>query len=58
MGAAICPDADELAAFIDGTAFNRSAEVERHLCECDACRDLFVALLLTGVAAGVVRSVH
>ena len=55
---AFCPDADQLAAFIDGPAKRRSAEIERHLCECDACRDLLVALLLTGVPVGVGRSVH
>jgi hypothetical protein len=53
-----CPDADQLAAFIDGSAQTRCAEVERHLCECDACRDLLVALLLTGVPVGAGASVH
>jgi hypothetical protein len=55
---AYCPDADQLAAFIDRPATMRSAEIERHLCECDACRDLLVALLLTGVPVGVGRHIH
>jgi hypothetical protein len=53
-----CPDADQLAAFIDGSPRTRSAEIERHLCECDACRDLLVALLLTGVPVRVGSRVH
>jgi hypothetical protein len=53
-----CPDADQLAAFIDASAHARSSEIERHLCECDACRDLLVALLLTGVPAGAGTGVH
>jgi predicted anti-sigma-YlaC factor YlaD len=53
-----CPDADTLAAFIDGSARTRNAEVERHLCECDACRDLLVALLLTGVRAFAGPTIH
>ena len=53
-----CPDAGQLAAFIDGSARTRSVEIERHLCECDACRDLLVALLLTGVPVGIGRSIH
>jgi hypothetical protein len=53
-----CPDADRLAAFIDASAHARSAEIERHLCECDACRDLLVALLLTGVPVGAGQRTH
>ena len=53
-----CPDADQLAAFIDGSGHSRSADIERHLCECDACRDLLVALLLTGVPVSTARRVH
>jgi hypothetical protein len=53
-----CPDADQLAAFIDASVHTRSADIERHLCECDACRDLLVALLLTGVPVGAGRGIH
>ena len=53
-----CPDADQLAAFIDGSPQTRSADIERHLCECDACRDLLVALLLTGVPVRATQSIH
>jgi hypothetical protein len=54
----ICPDAAQLAAFIDGSAATRCACVARHLCECDACRALLVALLLTGASLRPLPVVH
>ena len=42
-----CPDAERLAAFIDGPPLSRCSQVERHLSECDACRGILIAVMLT-----------
>ena len=42
---ATCPDPELLAAYIDDPA-RRHIPLERHLCECDACRQLVIDLRL------------
>lgn len=55
---AVCPDPELLAAFVDGRlARGERAAIERHLAECDACREVLAETVrLTGDASG--RVVH
>jgi anti-sigma factor RsiW len=41
-----CPDAEELAAFVDGRLAAAAREkMERHLAECTDCRELFAEVV-------------
>lgn len=58
-GAAACPDAEVLAAYVDGMATPAErSEIERHLVECAECRDVVggaVALAGSGAPAVTAR---